>query len=103
MRALNAHSTWHSDWHPETRLLYIVRAITLGGSNEDAGFSQRGKMLEWLVLKIDELLAISMRVAVAMESIAVSLRHMHSPNGLQGEMNSFHDVLNRIAVCIALQ
>jgi len=54
------------------------------------------KMLRWLVIKVDELLAISMRVAVAMESIAVSLRHMHSPDGLQGEINSYHDVFNRI-------
>ena len=34
------------------------------------------EMLEWLVVKIDELLAISMRVAVAMESIAASLEHL---------------------------
>ena len=38
------------------------------------------EMLEWLVVKIDELLAVSMRVAVAMESIAASLEHMHSPD-----------------------
>ena len=30
------------------------------------------EMLEWLVVKIDELLAISVRIAVAMESIAAS-------------------------------
>ena len=34
------------------------------------------EMLGWLVVKIDELLAISMRVAVAMESIAASLDRM---------------------------
>lgn len=25
MRSLNAHGTWISDWHPETRLRYRVR------------------------------------------------------------------------------
>ena len=25
MRALNAHNTWKSDWHPVTKLAYVVR------------------------------------------------------------------------------
>lgn len=25
MRSLNAHNTWVSDWHPETKLRYVVR------------------------------------------------------------------------------
>jgi len=29
MRALNAHGTYESDWHPDTRLFYIVRADNL--------------------------------------------------------------------------
>jgi len=34
---------------------------------------QSGKMLEWLVEKVDELLDYSLRIAVALEAIAVSL------------------------------
>lgn len=27
MRSLNAHKSWCSDWHPETRLRYVVRVF----------------------------------------------------------------------------
>ena len=44
------------------------------------GSLSKQEMLEWLVVKIDELLAISMRVAVAMESIAASLAQLKPRN-----------------------
>ena len=59
-------------------------------------------MLEWLLVKVDELLALSMRVAVAMESIAASLKHMHSAGGLQGQINSYNEVFNEIQGDFAL-
>ena len=42
------------------------------------GSLSKQEMLEWLVVKIDELLAISVRIAVAMESIAASLAQLEN-------------------------
>ena len=35
MRSLNAHNTYHSDWDPDTKLLYIVREDHLINSTID--------------------------------------------------------------------
>ena len=52
MRSLNAHNTYKSDWHPNTKLLYIVREDYLINMTIDC-FSiedntENGAKFKWL-------------------------------------------------------